>query len=309
MSFSINVKNEVSRLDFGTDEEIISELGGMFRVNGTILASSGNIKLRFTSETNSIARRIFAELKKLYNYDSIIEISKNNQLRRKNLYRINIEGKTASLFLKDIGLSDDPFSFLHLDIPKFLVDNSKKRKAFIRGSFLGAGSISNPERSYHLEIITGKLEYSQYFVELLKEYNIVARIVDRKDNYIIYIKDSEMISDFLSLIGAFQNLFKFEDIRVIKDIKNNVNRVMNCESANMDKTIEASLRQIDDIELIDRCIGLENIQDNLREVAEIRLKYPEYSLKQIGEELNPPVGKSGINHRFKKIRSIADNLR
>lgn len=309
MSFSTDVKNEVSRVEFGDNEQIISELGGMFRVNGTILRNNSNTRLRFTTETNSITRRIFAELKKLYDYDAIVEVSKNNQLRQRNLYRVNIEGEIAKKFLEDVGIGDDPFSFLSLDIPNYLVNSREKRKAFIRGSFLGAGSISNPEKTYHLEIITGNLEYSKIFVKLLKKYNIVFGIAERKDNYIVYLKDSEMISDFLSLIGAFQNLFKFEDIRVVKNIKNNVNRVMNCESANMDKTIDASLKQIEDIELIRQVIGLESLEDNLREIVEIRLEYPEYSFKQIGEKVNPPISKSGVNHRFKKIKSIAENLK
>ena len=309
MSFSNDVKNEVSRLDFGKNEEIISELGGMFRVNGTILKSNNETKLRFTTETNSVARRIFAEFKKVYNYDAIIEISKNNQLRKKNLYRVNIESNIVQKFLKDIKLSDDPFSFLSLDIPNDLINSSIKRKAYIRGSFLGAGSISNPEKTYHLEIITGKFDYSHDFVKLLEKFNITAGVVERKESYILYIKDSEMISDFLSIIGAFQSLFKLEDIRVVTDIKNNVNRVMHCESANMDKTIEESLKQIEDIEIIEKTVGLDTVDMNLREVAEIRLKFPEYSLKQIGEKLNPTIGKSGINHRFKKIRSIAEGLR
>lgn len=308
MSFSTDVKNEVSRIEFGNKEEIISELGGIFRVNGTIFRNNENTKLRFTTETNSITRRIFTEIKKIYDYDGIIEISKNNQLRQRNLYRVNLEGEVTKKFLDDIGIGDDPFSFLNLDIPNNLVDTDEKRKSFIRGSFLGAGSISNPEKTYHLEIITGSLEYSKLFVKLLENYRIAFGIVERKDNHIVYLKDSEMISDFLSLIGAFQNLFKFEDIRVLKNIKNNVNRVMNCESANMDKTIDASLRQIEDIELIEKTIGLESLDPNLREIAEIRIKFPEYSLKQIGEKLNPAISKSGVNHRFKKIRDIAGNL-
>ncbi|WP_099202937.1 DNA-binding protein WhiA [Miniphocaeibacter massiliensis] len=309
MSFSVDVKNEVSRIKVDSKEEILAELGAMFRVNGTILKNNQNLKLKFTTEINLIARRIFTEIKQIYDYDSVIEVSKNNQLRKKSSYRIYLEGEIAQNFLFDIGLDDDPFSFMFLDVPEKLVDTKKKKKAYIRGSFLGAGSISSPEKAYHLEIITGELNYSKEFVKLLNSYNILASIVERNENYVIYIKDSEMISDFLSLIEAFQNLFKFENIRVVKEIKNNVNRVMNCESANMDKTIEASLKQIEDIELIDENIGLENIDINLQEIAEIRRSNPEYSLKQIGEMLNPSVGKSGINHRFKKLRAIADKFR
>ena len=309
MSFSVDVKNEVARVDSGSKEEILSELGAMFRVNGTILKNNDNIRIKFTTEINLIARRIFTEIKKIYNYDAIIEVSKNNQLRKKTSYRIYLDGEIAKKFLQDVGLTDDPFSFLFINIPKKLVNSAKKKKAYVRGSFLGAGSISNPEKAYHLEIVTGKLDYSKEFIQLLETYNITPGMVERNESYIIYIKDSEMISDFLSLVEAFQNLFKFENIRVVKDIKNNVNRVMNCESANMDKTIEASLKQIEDIELIDNNIGLENIDISLQEVAEIRKLYPEYSLKQIGEKLNPPVGKSGINHRFKKLRAIAEKYR
>lgn len=309
MSFSTEVKNEVSRFVFESKGELLAFLAGLYRVNGSLLYNFENIKVQFSTETNAIARRIFADIKKLYNYECSIEVVKGSAFRRKNLYKISIESPISKKFLEDIGLTPDPFSIKATEVPKNLIEEKNLKKAYIVGSFLGAGSITSPDKSYHMEIIVGQLSYGKELNEILEQFNIYPKIAERKDDYFLYLKEGESIADFLALIGAYQSMFKFEDIRVFKEIKNNVNRVMNFESANMDKTINASIKHVDDIEFIINTKGLDYLNDNLRQIAVARLEYPEDSLKQLGERIDPPVGKSGVNHRLKKIHEIAESLR
>lgn len=309
MSFSNDVKNEIARLELGDKEECLSEITALFRVNGTLNYSSGNFSLRFLTENNPIARRIYSIFKKLYSYEAGIQISNNNQLRRKSNYRIIIDNPDiVERFLLDAGFEVSQFALYDENIKKELIDTNSKRRAYIRGSFLGAGSVINPERHYHLEIVTSSEGYSKNIMKILKKFNISSSIIERKNNSIIYLKDSEMISDFLSLVGAYQALLKLENIRALRDLKNNVNRVINCETANMDKTIDAGLKQVSAIKKIDKKIGIENLPENLKVIAYLRLEHPAYSLKQIGESVNPPIGKSGVNHRLKKLLDIAKEL-
>ncbi len=308
MSFSTEVKNEISRQIVNNREEAIAELAGLYRVNGSLLSNLTKIRVQFSTETNAIARRIFINIKKIYNYECVIEVVRGRSFRKNNLYKVYVDEPYAHRLLNDIKLSSDPFSISVTRIPKEILKTDNLKKAYILGSFLGAGSITNPEKGYHLELIAGNEEYAKDLFKILKYFNIEAKIANRKDDYFVYLKEGESIADFLSLIGAFQGMFKFEDIRVFKEIKNNVNRVMNFESANMDKTIEASIRHVEDIEKIIELKGLDYLNDSLRQIAIARLEFPEDSLKQLGERLNPPVGKSGVNHRLKKIHEIAENL-
>ncbi|MDO5018220.1 MAG: DNA-binding protein WhiA [Lagierella massiliensis] len=309
MSFSTEVKNEISRQALNSKEEIIAELAGFYRVNGSLLFNLENTRVQFSTETNAIARRIFTEIKYLYEYDCSIEVVRGSAFRRNNLYKITIGEDCAKNLLEDIKLSFDPFSINMVKVPEELIGDENLQKAFIIGSFLGAGSINNPEKNYHMEIVAGEESYAKELIKVLNNFNIYPKISCRKEDFFLYLKEGESVADFLSLIGAFQSMFKFEDIRVFKEIKNNVNRVMNFESANMDKTINASIRHVEDIEFIIHEKGLDFLDDNLRDIAILRLEYPEDSLKQLGERLNPPVGKSGVNHRLKKIHSIAESLR
>lgn len=309
MSFSNDVKNEIARLELGSKDDCLSEITALFRVNGSLNYSSGKFSLRFLTENNPIARRIYSIFKKLYNYDSGIQISNNNQLRKKNNYRIIVDNsKVVEKFLNDAGFEANQFALYDENIKGYLIDNDSRKKAYIRGSFLGAGTIINPDKHYHLEIITSSNLYSEKIQAILMHFNITSSIIERKNNSVLYMKDSDMISDFLSLVGAYQGLLKLENIRALRDLKNNLNRVINCETANMDKTIDASFKQIQAIKKIDEIVGIENIPENLQSVANLRLKYPSYSLKQIGESMKPPIGKSGISHRFKKIMDMAEDL-
>lgn len=183
------------------------------------------------------------------------------------------------------------------------------KKTILRGSFLGAGSCTNPEKSYHLEIIFGEEKNAEYISNLAKDYEVNFKNIKYKDKILLYIKEADQISTFLACIGASRAVLKLEDIRVFKEMKNNVNRIVNCETANLSKIAYASVKQIEDIKFLQKMNRFEELQPEVREVAFLRLNNPESSLKELGEMLSTPIGKSGINHRLKKIQDLADEIR
>ena len=183
------------------------------------------------------------------------------------------------------------------------------KRAYIRGAFLASGSVSDPQKSYHLEIVCQQKERAEVIRQVMRDLDMDARIVTRKKNDVVYLKEGEQILSFLASIGATQHLFAMENVRILKEMRNNLNRQVNCETANLNKTVSAAVRQMEDIRYIECCGEFKNLPDNLRSMAEIRLEYPDASLKELGELLTPPVGKSGVNHRLRKLSEIADKLR
>lgn len=314
MSFSAATKNEISKLPVDRDCCLIAELAAIVRMSGTIqISGMRKISLKFVTENASIARRIFVILKNLYNANMEILVRKNRQLKKNNNYMIVVkETHISRKILKDVGLiTDNKESNFLIDhrIPEDIVKNRCCKRAYIRGAFLGGGSISNPEKSYHLEFVTNNEEHSKALTDLINSFGLNARIVTRKGNYVIYLKEGEQIVDVLNIIGAHQALLKFENIRVVKDVRNNVNRLVNCETANLNKTINASIKQVENIEFIDKTIGIEKLPENLQELARLRLEHRDASLKELGAMMTPPIGKSGVNYRFKKIEKIAKDLK
>lgn len=314
MSFSSVTKNELSRLEIENDCCLLAELAALVRMNGSVqITGMQNINIRFTTENAAIARRIFSILKLLYSTEIEVMVRKNKQLKKKNNYLIVVHDKEISTkILTDVGYIKDDKSNLYnpnYTVPKEIVKKRCCKRSFIRGSFLGGGSITNPERTYHLEFVTSREEHAKSLSSIINSFGLASKIIQRKESFVVYIKEAEQIVDLLNIIGAHQALLKLEDIRVLKEIRNNINRLVNCETANLGKTIDASIRQIQSIKLIQEKIGLNKLPDNLREVAEVRLSNPDSSLKEIGELLNPTIGKSGVNHRFRKIEEIARGLR
>jgi hypothetical protein len=179
-------------------------------------------------------------------------------------------------------------------------------KALVRGCFLGGGSLNNPNNKYHLEILFSTIQNAEFILNILKEFGIETKLLKRKNSTSIYIKDAEEISKLLALIGAGKAVLNFEEIRVVRETRNNVNRLVNCETANLNKTINASVEQIKQIQYLKEMKIFDQLQDNLKEVANLRLEYPEASLVELGEMLEKPIGKSGVNHRLKKICEIAE---
>ncbi len=314
MSFSATTKNELSRIELAEKDIALAELAALVRMNGTIqIVGNRKINLKFTTENAAIARRIFSILKMIYNTEVEVMVRRNRQLKKNNNYLIVVNDKDISKFiLKDVGFIDDEASNLlnpSYSVPEELIFKRDCRRSYVRGSFLGGGSISNPEKTYHMEFVTNNEEHAQNLSDIINSFGLNSKIVTRKENFVVYIKEGEQIVDILNIIGAHQALLKLEDIRVLKDVRNNINRLVNCETANLSKTIDASMRQIEQIQIISEHMGLNKLPISLKEIAELRMENPEASLKEIGEMLNPPIGKSGVNHRFKKIEEIAEELR
>ena len=190
-----------------------------------------------------------------------------------------------------------------------LIQNICCKRAFIRGAFLSAGSMSDPEKSYHFEIVCTSEPKAEQLRDLINEFDFDAKIVARKKNHVVYIKEGAQIVDILNVMEAHVALMNLENVRIIKEMRNSVNRQVNCETANINKTVSAAVRQIEDIHYIEERAGLDSLPENLREIAKVRLKYPDAALKELGTCLQPPVGKSGVNHRLRKIAEIAGKLK
>lgn len=310
MTFSLDTKNELSKLELDDKCCQLVELAALVRMNGTISISSNRVNLKFTTENASIARRIFSIIKTFYETEVEVMVRRNRQLKKNNNYLIVInQGDISRRILEDVGfIKKDELMRQHYKIADELIKKRCCKRSYIRGAFLGGGSISNPEKAYHLEFVTNNEDFADDLSEIINSFNLKSKVINRKENFVVYLKEAEQISDLLNIIGAHQALLRFEDIRVLKDVRNNINRIVNCETANLTKTIDASMRQIEQIELINSKIGLVRLPNNLRVVAEIRLNNPDATLKEVGEMLDPPIGKSGVNHRFRKLENIAKEL-
>ena len=240
MSFSSTTKNELSRLPIENRCCAIAELAAIVRMSGTIqITGMKRISLKFGTENAAIARRIFTLLKILYNTDMEVMVRRNRQLKKNNNYLIIVNSmEITTEILKDVGfLTDEDSSYYTIDykMPDKLIENRCCRRAYIRGAFLGGGSITNPEKAYHLEFVTSNMEHGKDLSEIINSFNLDSKIVVRKENYVVYVKEGQQIVDILNIMGAHQALLKFEDIRVFKDVRNNINRLVNCETANLGK--------------------------------------------------------------------------
>lgn len=306
MSFGSMVKNEITKLDTSKSESI-AELSAFIRNNANI-----NENINMYTENPSIARRIFKLVKDNYNVNSTIEMTQKKVLNKKHVYLIVIKENVKEILL-DLSIIDKNNN--HLNLPKeYIVSDDEQIIGYLRGIFLSGGSVNDPKTSrYHLELSVNNKEHAEYIKSLLNNYNLNSRMIGRKKGYVIYIKEAEKISDFLRMIKAFNAVMYFEDIRIYRDQKNMINRFNNCDQANVEKTINSAKKQVEDIMTIKNSIGLEMLDDKLRETCEYRLKYPESSLRELGEiislETNNKVSKSGLNHRFRKIKEISEKMK
>ncbi|SFD22116.1 DNA-binding protein WhiA [Clostridium uliginosum] len=312
MSFSSKVKGEICRYVDISKEEALAEISAIMKVSGTIAFSGSGLSFKMTTENPASARLIFTILKEHFNIHSKLMVKKSNSLKKNNIYLVVIsEEMGVRDLLSKTGILKEIDGIMNLDyrINTDMIKEEAERRAYVRGAFIGGGSISNPERTYHLEFVTHSEEYAMDLRDLINTFSLNSKVIQRKSSFIIYIKEGEQIVDLLNILGAHTSLLELENIRIMKEMRNNVNRLVNCETANLSKTVNAAVRQVESIRLIQNQIGLQRLPKNLREVAELRLNYPDESLKELGEMLEPPVGKSGINHRLRKIEKIADELR
>lgn len=314
MSFSSTTKNELCHLNFNSKCCLYSELAAILRVNAAIRISGyrdANIKI--TTENAALARKVFTIIKKLFKTLPEVVIRKSVKLKKHNIYIIVLAKNPVTWeILKQTGFIEDNgqegYKF-DSSIGKSIIKGTCCQKAFLRGAFLGSGALSDPEKTYHLEITLHSRQLAGEIVKIINLFGLGAKIIKRKSAFVIYLKEGEHIVDFLNIIGAHNALLELENIRILKEMRNNVNRVVNCETANIEKTVNASLRQIENIKYIRDNIGFEKLQPGLREIAERRLAYSEASLKELGEMLDIPIGKSGVNHRLRKLDEIAEELK
>lgn len=307
MSFAAETKKELTQLEVAVGSSK-SELAALIRMNGTLSFGSGKTVLDISTENAAIARRIYELIKVVYPCYVELLVRKKMRLKKNNVYIARITAEAKPL-LEELGIIDEPFTFTR-KIPALLIKTKAQKRAYLRGAFLAGGSLNHPESSYHLEIFSVYEEHTASLLKMANSFHLNAKMLERKKGYILYLKEGEMITEFLSIIGAHQALLHFEDVRIMKDMRNSVNRLVNCDTANLNKTVGASLRQVENIRLIEQELGLDTLPDKLREIAELRLKYQDVTLTELGEMVESgKISKSGINHRLRKIDSIAAKLR
>lgn len=304
MTFSFNVKDEVTRLECSKTESI-SEISAILR-NSALTTD----KLVLQIENNAVARRIYKTLKSLYNITPIITVRR--KCFNKGLSFILTIKQKRTLILKDLSIIDSDNNYLN--IPKeYIVSDEETIRAYLRGLFMVSGSVNDPKTSrYHLEFSVDDYNYAKFIKKLLDNYNLNAKIIKRTKNFTIYIKEAEKISDFLRVIKAYNAVMYFEDIRIYRDHKNMTNRLNNCEQANVDKIFLTSSKQLKDIEKLKEYDMIDLLDEKLQQLIEYRVNYPESSLQELSEiisfETGKNITKSGLNHRFRKIKEIVNNL-
>lgn len=306
MSYTVTVKEEISTIK-STKSELIAELSGYIRNN----ASFSLDKITMTTENKFTVDRITSTIKAIYNTNSKIEIVENLNFSKNDLYQITIENN-IKIILSDLGIIDKDNNFLKT-VPEYIVGANEEIRAYLRGVFSGTGSINDPKKSrYHLELLVTFPEEAVFVQKLLNLFDLNAKILNREKGYMIYIKEAEKISDFLKILRANKAVMYYEDVRVYRDQKNKTNRLNNCEQANMDKVIQTATTQLEQIRIIEENDGLMLLDDKTKETLKYRKKYPEASLKELSEiislETNKPITKSGLSHRLRKIKELAENL-
>lgn len=309
MSFSSKAKNDLARL---TSEDRcchMAELSGILRVCGSLKPGSLGVGALMATENAAVARLVFTLFKKTFGIHAEVLASVNKTLNKGHTYTIRIAGAEEALKALRIIEENEGALVIPQGVPSQIIKKSCCRRAYLRGVFLGSGSVSDPEKAYHLEFVTHDGQYAESLKALINTYELNAKIVSRKQNEVVYLKEGDQIVDMLNIIGAHTALLAFEDVRIIKQMRNSVNRIVNCETANLSKTVEASLRQLEAIEIVRDTIGFGALSDSVSEIAMLRLDNPDMTLTELGALLTPPVGKSGVNHRLKKIEKIADRIR
>ncbi|MCI9141048.1 MAG: DNA-binding protein WhiA [Lachnospiraceae bacterium] len=286
-SFSSQVKEELAKRISPARHCQIAELAAIMNFCGQYgRDAGGGYTIGFQTENEAVVRKGFTLLKKTYNIDTDIALNE-----------VEMQG-----ILQKIGSLNKPVSAL-------LLKNSCCQRAFLRGAFLSVGSMSDPAKSYHLEFDCCDADKAEQLRELMKGFEIESKIILRKKYYVVYLKEGSGIVDLLNVCEAPVSLMNVENLRILKEMRNSVNRRVNCETANIARTVSAAARQVEDIQYLQLHYGFQNLPDNLREMAEIRLENPDTPLKELGEFFQPPLGKSGVNHRLRKLSELADTIR
>lgn len=313
MSFSKDVKEELSRQISSARHCQIAEIAAIISMCGRIIISvKDEYMIKIHTENLQVARKYFLLVKKAFQATPEISIRKNVYLKKSNIYTLTLKDSMTSFrilqatkLLQENGEIQENLSIVN----NLVIQNACCKRTFIRGAFLAAGSISDPEKTYHFEIVVSTEAKAKQLKEIINTFHIDAKVIQRKKYFVVYVKDGSQIVDLLNVMEAHVSLMKLENVRILKEMRNSINRQVNCEAANINKTVKAAAKQIDDILYIRDTVGFSELSENLEEIAKLRIEQPEASLKELGEMLSEPIGKSGVNHRLRKLSIIADNLR
>ena len=291
MSFSSEIKQELSYQLPPARHCRLAEISAILSFCSHVeTGADGSESVRMHTENLAVARKYFTLLKKTFNIDMSVSVRQNRSSSGSRSFEVTSYADMSA-------------------VRHVLIQNPCCRRAFIRGAFLASGSVSDPEKSYHFEIVCPERAMAEQLSGMLDSFGVEAKITLRKHSYILYVKEGSQIADILNVMEAHVGLMKFENIRILKEMRNSVNRQVNCETANLNKTVSAAVKQIEDIQYIQKTIGFEQLPENLAEIARLRLEQPGMSLKELGQMLTPAVGKSGVNHRLRKLSFIAEELR
>lgn len=291
MSFSSEIKEELSGQIPTARHCQLAEIAAILSFCSRVTEEeNGSFGLRMHTENLAVARKYFTLLKKTFNIRLDVMVRQNKSIRGGRSFEVVSYGDLSA-------------------VRHVLIQNLCCKRAFIRGAFLASGSVSDPEKGYHFEIVCNSLEKANQLCDMIRSFGIEARVTMRKKNHIVYIKEGAQIVDMLNIMEAHVALMNFENIRILKEMRNSVNRQVNCETANLNKTVSAAVKQIEDIQYIKATIGFDQLPEGLTEIAELRLEQPQATLKELGQMLTPCVGKSGVNHRLRKLSLIAEELR
>ena len=312
MSFSGNVKEELSHHLGSARHCRIAETAAIISIcGGVMIDSRGRYSLKIHTENLSVARKCFTLLTKTFNIRTDIAI-RTNRMKGSASYYIVVKEHDAALRILQATKLIDQYGEVEEELSvvrNIVIQETCCKRAFIRGAFLASGSMSDPEKSYHFEIVCATREKAEQIQKIMKCFELDGKIVLRKKSFVVYLKEGSQIADVLNVMEAHVALMEFENVRILKDMRNTVNRKVNCETANINKTVSAAVKQIDDIRYIQETKGLDKLPEGLKDMALTRLTYPEASLKELGSLLTPPVGKSGVNHRLRKLSEMAEELR
>ena len=313
MSFSSKVKEELSKDCNNPRHCCIAETAAIISMCGKVIFDEKDrVRIEIHTENVTVARKYFTLLKKTYNINTDISIRNSSSLNKSRSYILSVnDDETARKILmtcrlmKPFGVIEEDFSISD----SLIIQRECCKRAFIRGAFLASGSVSDPVKTYHFEIVCLSEAKAKQLQMIMETFNINARVIKRRKYFVVYVKDSSQVVDLLNIMGAYNALMDMENVRIVKDMRNNVNRKVNCETANINKTVSAAVKQIEDIRFIQMSSAFDELPESLQEMAELRVRYPEATLAELGQLLDTPVGKSGVNHRLKKISLFADELR
>jgi DNA-binding protein WhiA len=302
MSFSGQIKEELAQVISSPRHCQLAELAALVQFCGHI-EEDGSLLVQ--SENPLVIRKCFTLLKKTFKIEAVAK----SQMQTQN-YRLFVTGEDAFRVLEALKICDTAGHLMmrHLTDP-VLIKNSCCKRAYLRGCYMAVGSMSDPYKSYHLELVCGLQAQAEQLLKILHDFSLDAKMIVRKKYYVVYMKEGENIADFLNITEAHKALMEFENTRIYKGMRNMVNRKVNCEAANITKTVNAATRQVEDIRLIREKMGLEGLPEPLRQMAYVRLENPQASLGELGKLLDPPVGKSGVNHRLRKLGELAKELK